>query len=127
MLADGRRCDLVEAIRRNRISTLFLQQQGIPTIQTASWGAVDSFGIAFDGLAENCPTAIEHNTNSIDPARRRLFRLGVEELVRRKHPNVLIVVGFELGFDPGIPVVYYKSRIQKFRENHGKMEGKHLF
>lgn len=116
---DGRRCDIVEAIRRNRIATLFMQQSGIPTIQTASWGNVDTFGIAFDGLAANCPVAIEHNVDGKNPAKRKLFRLGVEELIRRKSPTVLIVLGFPLNFDPGVPVVYYKSRIQKLRENYG--------
>lgn len=119
VLTDGRRCDAVEAIRRNRIMTLSLQLSGIPTIQSASWGNVNSFDYTFDGLASNSPTAIEHNANSKDPAKRRLFRLGVEELVTRKCPTVLIVVGFNLDFDPGVPVVNYKSRIQKFRETHG--------
>ena len=117
-LVDGRRCEVVEAIRRNRTSTLYMQQHGVPVIQSASWGSVDSFQYVFDGLASNSPTTIEHNANPRNPAFRRLFRLGVEELVSRKNPSILIVVGFELDFDPGVPVKYYKSRIQKLRERY---------
>lgn len=117
-LADGRRCEVVEAIRRNRTSTLYMQRHGVPVIQSASWGNADSFQFVFDGLASNSPTAIEHNANPRDPQFRRLFRRGVEALVSRKNPSILIVVGFELDFDPGVPVKYYKSRIQKLRERH---------
>ena len=85
------------------------------------FGFVDSFNFVFDGLAPDCPVAIEHNANSSDPARKRLFRLGVERLIQVKRPSVLIVVGFPLGFNPGVPVVYYKSRIQKLREKNEKM------
>lgn len=119
-LVDGRRCEVVEAIRRNRTSTLYMQQHGIPTIQCGSFGSVNSFDYVFDGLAPNAPTAIEHNISSNNRAKKRLFQAGVEELVNRKSPSILIVVGFPLDFDPGIPVKYYKSRIQKLRERYGK-------
>lgn len=117
VLLDGNRCDNVEAIRRNRYMTVMLQTSGIPTIQSASWGSVDSFNYVYDGLSSYSPTAIEHNIGATNLQRNRIFRLGVEELIKRKHPTVLLVVGFPLGFNPGVPVVYYKSRIQKLR-NH---------
>lgn len=121
VLADGRRCDVVEAIRRNRYSTIALQQNGIQTIQTASWGNADSLSIAFDGLAPHSPVAVEHNISNRDPARRRLFRIGVEKLIAKKSPSVLIVYGFPLDFEVAVPVVYYKCRIQKQREGYGKV------
>lgn len=126
VLVDGRRCDTVEALRRNRIMTLSMQLSGINTIQTYTFGNADSFEISIDGLASNCPTAVEHNVSDRDPARQCLFRLAIKELVRRKNPNILIVFGFDIGFDPGIPVVYYKTRIQKMRERYGKMGKRHI-
>lgn len=95
--------------------TVALQQSGVPTIQTSSFGGVNSFSYVFDGLTDNAPTAIEHNCTTNDRDKRRLFRLGVEALIERKRPNPLIVVGFPLDFDPEVEVVYYDCRIQKLR------------
>lgn len=115
---DAYRCEAIEAIRRNRVLTIYLQQNGIPTIQTVSLTSAKFFDIAYDGLAANCPVAFENMCVMRDRQEKYLFRLAVEELIDRKLPTVLVVVGYHLDFDPQIPVVYYESRIQKLRR-HG--------
>lgn len=115
---DGFRCEAIEAIRYNRVATIYLQQNGIPTIQTVSLTSVKFFDIAYDGLAPNCPIAFENMCVKNDPQQKYLFRLAVDKLIELKSPTVLVVVGNHLDFDPQIPVVYYESRIQKLRR-HG--------
>lgn len=115
---DAPRCVAIEATRLNRTSTISLQRHGIQTIQTVSLSSARFFDFAFDGLAPNCPIAFENMCVIRDPQLKRLQRLSIEELIRRKSPTVLVVVGNHLGFDPQLPVVYYESRIQKFRR-HG--------
>jgi len=117
VLIDGSRCEAVEAIRMNRVATLAMQSQGIPTIPTVSFTSARYFDIAYDGLPSNSPIAFENMCVIKDPNLARLYRMGVEQLIERKNPTVLVVVGNRLNFDLGIPVVYYKSRIQKLR-NH---------
>ncbi len=117
VLMDGLRCEAIEAIRRNRIATISLQQAGIPTIQTVSLTCARFFDIAYDGLAPNCPVAFEYMCKYNDKQLLYLLRLSVEKLLEIKNPTTLIIVGNRLDFDPGIPVVYYKSRIQKIREH----------
>ena len=114
-LVNGRRCEVVEAIRRNRTFTASMQASGYNMIQTASFGHPKHNKFVFDGLAPNAPVAIEHIRNSTDFKQKKFFRLGVETLVEQKNPSILLVVGFPLDFDPGVPVKYYPCHIQKLR------------
>lgn len=120
---DGYRCEAVEAIRHNRVSTIYLQQSGVPTIQTVSLTSAKFFEIAYDGLAPHCPVAFENMCVRRGRQERHLFRLAVERLVERKNPTVLVVVGYHLDFDPQVPVVYYESRIQKLRRHGYNKQG----
>lgn len=118
---DSRECEAIEAVRMNRTLTVWLQTNGIPTIQTVSLTAKKFYHFAFDGLAPNSPVGFDNMRVPNDPGLRKILRMGIEELLERKSPTMLIVVGYPLHFDPGIPVVYYESRIQKFhRHGYGK-------
>lgn len=114
---DAKRCEAVKAVRLNRYSTLGLQMRGIPTIQCHALSSCRFYDFIHDGLAPNCPVAIGNRLTIRDTDLLLLQRLGIEELIKRKSPTVLVVVGNRLTFDPGIPVVYYKSRIQKLRDH----------
>lgn len=103
-------------IFRCRMIACKLASLGFIVIPSASWGDADSFSYCFDGLPEHSIIAINHSVIGNTPVKKILFELGVRELVRRKHPSCLLVYGFELPFDPGVEVKYYKSRIQKLRE-----------
>ena len=120
VLMDGRRCEAVEAVRRNRLYTLFLQINGIPTIQSVSLTSVNFFDIAYDGLAPYSPVAIENICKNEGLNQQFLMKAGLEELIRRKHPTVLLVYGNPLKFELDVKVVTYKSRIQKLRDNEYK-------
>jgi len=115
---DAYHCEAVEAIRLNRLFTVFLQRNGIPTIQTVSLTSAKFFDIAYDGLAPHCPISFENMCVTKDPQKKRLFRLAVDRLLEYKDPSMFVVVGNHLDFDPQVPVVYYESRIQKLRR-HG--------
>lgn len=115
---DGLRCEAIEAVRCNRVATIYLQQKGIPTIQTVSLTSAKFFDIAYAGLAPNSPVAFENICVKRDRQLTYLFRLAVEKLIELKTPTMLVVVGNHLDFEPQIPVVYYESRIQKLRR-HG--------
>lgn len=114
-LVNGRRCEVVEAIRRNRTFTASMQASGYPMIQSATFGHPKHNKFVFDGLAPNAPVAIEHIRTSSDFKQRKFFRMGVEALVEQKNPSILLVLGFLLDFDPGVPVKYYPCHIQKLR------------
>lgn len=113
---DALRCENVEQLRKTRTTQLFWQNNGVDTIQAASWGDADSImTYAFDGLAEGSWTSIGHQRvgNKIE---QRLFRFGVQTLVERKQPLGLLVFGAPLDFDPGVPVIVKPSFISKLRK-----------
>lgn len=111
---DGLICENIEQLRKNRVTTIYWQSNGVPTIQTASWGNADSLEYAFDGLAPNSITAIG-NTRLGDSNEQKLREYAIKTLVKKKSPTILVVVGWKLGFDPGVPVVIYPAHIQKLR------------
>lgn len=114
-LVNGLRCEVVEAVRRNRVFTAALQSIGINVIQSTSFGHPKNNKFVHDGLAPNAPVAIEHIRTSRDLKQQKYFRMGVEALVEQKNPSVLLVYGFPLDFNPGIEVKYYPCYIQKLR------------
>lgn len=113
---DGRVCENIEQLRKTRTTQRFWQNNGVPTIQTASWGDAESIlTYAFDGLAEGSWTAIGHQRVG-NKQEQRLFQFGVRTLVEKKHPIGLIVFGVPLDFDPGVPVIVKPSFISKLRK-----------
>lgn len=104
-------------IYRNRWVTSYWQKVGIRAVPSASWGNVDSFEYCFDGLPENSVIAIGHTAIGKDLSCRKLYRLGVETLIERKHPEKLIVYGASLDFCPETEVVYIEGKIQQLRNN----------
>lgn len=81
---DGKICENIEQLRRSRTIQRFWQNNGVATIQTASWGNAESIRtIAFDGLAENSWTAIGHQHIG-NRCEQRLFQYGVSVLVEKR-------------------------------------------
>lgn len=103
-------------VYRNRWVSSFWQRENIKLIPSASWGNADSFDYCFDGLPENSTIAIGHSAIGKDRDENRLYRLGVETLIERKHPTRLVVYGLPLDFIPEVEVVYYESKIQRLRK-----------
>lgn len=113
---DGSICENVEQRRRSLTIQSFWQNNGVATIQTASWGNAQSIlSFAFDGLAENSWTAIGHQRIG-SRSEQRLFRYGVHSLVEKKTPIGLLIFGAPLDFDPGVPVIIKPSFISKLRK-----------
>lgn len=113
---DGLRCENIEQLRKTRTTQRFWQNNGVATIQSASWGDADSImTYAFDGLAEDSWTSISHQRVG-NKTEQRLFRFGIQTLIEKKHPLGLIIFGAPLDFDPGIPVIVKPSFISKLRK-----------
>lgn len=90
VFCDGLVCENIEQLRRNRTLTRFWQDNGVPTIQSVSWGNADSLGYAFDGLASNSWTALGHQRVG-NRSEQRLYRYALEKFIEEKQPIGLIV------------------------------------
>lgn len=113
--ADGLPCQNLQQLWKNRVTTLFWQTRGVQTIQSASWGGANSETYCFDGLAEYSITAISHLRIG-SRGEQILYRYMVRQLVERKHPSKLVVFGYELDFDPGVPVITVPGHVQHLRQ-----------
>ncbi len=88
-------------VYRSRWCGAYWQSQGAEVIPTACWGAPDTFDFCFDGIPVGSTVAISAigiKANEID---RQLFRAGVEQLIRRTDPKLLLCYG-QLRFCDGI-------------------------
>lgn len=79
---------------RNRAMAYFLQNNGLRIIPNAGWSDADSLEWAFDGLPSNSVLSITtQGCMGKDYVCRQSLLNGLHELVRRKHPEKLIVYG----------------------------------
>lgn len=78
---------------RSRWCGAFWQSNGVEVIPTACWGTPDTFDFCFDGIPANSHVAVSAigiRSNEVDKA---LFRAGMEELLRRTQPTLLLSYG----------------------------------
>ena len=79
---------------RNRATTYFLQNSGVPTIPNACWSDAESLDWAFDGLPSNSVLAITtQGCMGYDYVCKQSLLNGLHELSERKSPEKLIVYG----------------------------------
>ena len=53
-------------------------------------------------------------------AKLKTYQFLFEELVKRKHPDVLLVYGLPLDFNPDVKVTYIESRLSMMRDRNKK-------
>ncbi|AEL17833.1 nuclease [Mycobacterium phage Trixie] len=80
-------------VYRSRWCGAYWQSNGIEVIPTACWATPDTFDFCFDGIPEGATVAISSmgiRSSKVDQA---LFRAGLQELLDRKHPQLLLAYG----------------------------------
>lgn len=78
---------------RSRWCGAFWQSNGVEVVPTACWGSPDTFDFCFDGIPENAHVAVSAigiRSNDVDKA---LFRAGMQEMLRRTQPKLLLSYG----------------------------------
>ena len=80
-------------VYRSRWCGAYWQASGAEVIPTACWATADTFDFCFDGIPYGSTVAVSAigiRSNEIDKA---LFRAGIEELIRRTGPKLLLSYG----------------------------------
>lgn len=80
-------------VYRSRWCGAYWQSQGIEVIPTACWSTPDTFDFCFDGIPENATVAISSVGIKADKVAQALFRAGLQELLNRKQPQLLLAYG----------------------------------
>jgi len=102
---------------RSRLLGQVMQDYGITTIPIVYWSTESSYEWAFDGLPEHSTLSI-NDFNRKNEESRKLWDAGVEELIRRKSPERILLFGNtkqqKCDFDFGdIEVLYYQNESYK--------------
>lgn len=101
---------------RMRVYGIWLGQNGIPIINNVRWGTSESYSYCWEGIPQNSIVAI--GTVGGSPRKiidRQRFNRGINELVSRLHPKVILIYGsanyeiFDQLKQKGITIIPYSS------------------
>ncbi len=97
---------------RSRLVGQIMQDAGITVIPTVSWSDAESFDFCFDGLPENAVLAISTVGVLRSEEAKKIWKAGVDELIKRKKPSCLLVYGNPIDYDFGkTKTVFYKNAV----------------
>ena len=115
---------LIEKCRANRTVDYALQQAGIPMIPTAGFAGEYSWEWCFDGLPLNSTVAVTTNCLGRDRESHRLFVGGINTMVEKIHPTVIVVCGKVPDWlpkrHPDIQIIHIQSHSEMWHERDKK-------
>lgn len=106
----------------NRAVGYYLQKQGIPVIPNVRWSDEKSFGYCFLGVPKRTIVCISTHGCIRSKEQKRLFKLGLEEMLRQLEPSNVIVHGYMPSsvFDDYISLVPFYRFPSEFELTHIK-------
>ena len=78
---------------RNRLIGQICQDYGMNVIPTVGWADEDSFDFCFDGLPRGGTVAVSTVGVMNNKAAKEIFRVGMEEMIRRLKPGFILIYG----------------------------------
>jgi len=107
-------------IYRSRLLGQYYQQQGIKVIPTLSWAEKETFKFCFEGIPKRSIVSISTIGVRKNKEALKIWKAGVDELIKRINPSVILIYGEKINYDyKGIKVIYYENKIIKRFENNG--------
>lgn len=101
-------------VYRSRLIGQMMQRQGIDVIPTVSWAEEETFDFCFDGLPEGSVLSISTIGVKRDKEAMKVWKAGVDEMIKRCKPKALVVYGGEVEYDYGdVDVKYYDNQTTK--------------
>ena len=97
---------------RSRVLGAYWQRQGFVVIPTLQWCEESSFDYCFTGLPEDSVVSVSTIGVKRDEKALALWRAGMDEAIRRLHPETILLYGGRLDYDFGsIRVVEYDNHV----------------
>jgi hypothetical protein len=75
---------------RNRAVGYFLQLNGIEVIPNIRWGDERAYDFCFEGVEKRGTVAVSSNGSLRDKTEREYFKRGLDEMVKRLEPDVIV-------------------------------------
>lgn len=107
-------------IYRSRLIGQFYQSKGIKVIPTISWAEKETFTFCFKGIPQGSVVSISTIGVKQDQNALKIWREGVDEMIKQIQPSAILVYGGKLDYDfKDIKVYYYENKVT---ENWAKKE-----
>lgn len=99
-------------IYRSRLIGQYYQSQGIKVIPTLSWAEEETFQFCFEGIPQGSIVSISTIGVKKNKEALKIWKQGVDELIKRIRPSTILVYGGKLDYDYGnIEVIYYENEV----------------
>lgn len=108
-------------IFRSRLIGQYFQSMGIKVIPTISWAEKETFSFCFLGIPKGSIVSIstigvKQNENAL-----RIWREGVDEMIKQIEPKAILVYGGKLDYDfKDIEVIYFENKVTENWQKGGE-------
>ena len=97
---------------RSRLIGQYYQKQGIKVIPTLSWAEEETFEFCFDGIPEGSIVSVSTIGVKKSSEALKIWKSGMNEMIKRIKPSVILVYGGKLDYDyKDIKVIYYDNEV----------------
>ena len=112
-------------IYRSRLIGQYYQSQGIKVIPTLSWAEEETFQFCFEGIPQGSIVSISTIGVKKNKEALKIWKQGVDELIKRIKPSTILVYGGKLDYDYGnIEVIYYENEVTERMIKNGRTRSK---
>ena len=99
-------------IYRSRLLGQYWQTNGIKVIPTISWAEEKTFDFAFEGIPTGSIVAVSTIGVKQKEECNSIFKLGMDEMIKRIQPKVILCYGGKVDYDfKNIKVIYYNNEV----------------
>lgn len=112
-------------IYRSRLIGQYYQSQGIKVIPTLSWAEEETFEFCFEGIPKGSIVSISTIGVKKNKEALKIWKAGVDELIKRIEPSTILIYGGKLDYDYGnIEVIYYENEVTERMIKNGRTRSK---
>lgn len=112
-------------IYRSRLIGQYYQGLGMKVIPTLSWAEEETFEFCFEGIPKCSIVSISTIGVKKNKEALKIWRAGVDELIRRIEPSTILIYGGKLDYDYGnIKVIYYENQVTERMIKNGRTRSK---
>lgn len=99
-------------IYRSRQIGAYYQSKGMKVIPTLSWAEAETFEFCFQGIPQESIVSVSTIGVKRDENALKIWRAGMDEMIRQINPSVILVYGGKLEYDYGnIKVCYFENKV----------------
>lgn len=112
-------------IYRSRLIGQYYQSQEIKVIPTLSWAEEETFEFCFEGIPKGSIVSISTIGVKKNKEALKIWKTGVDELIKRIEPSTILIYGGKLDYDYGnIEVIYYENEVTERMIKNGRKRSK---